>query len=247
MTQAVSGMLTETIHSADLSATPVEATVETNVTAPQALSDIPGLGPIRVRALHKAGYETVQSLREATLEQLTEVRGLTEAKARQIIEYLDRFPIEALIVPESIVDQTHSFEAEAAIEPLCYTEPEEPNPANVLVQRATRAMGEVIGLLVGPDATQLRSRVLRGLGTLSEHAESLAVDASFLSREAQDKAIRRLRRATKAVSDFVGSASDRKAQARLADVLDELNGKLSECRLKPRGKFETRTAGSKES
>src|SRR2546421_4076094 len=49
---------------------------------------IPGMGPIRTRALRKAGWETMERLRQATLADLIAVPGITEIKARQILDYL---------------------------------------------------------------------------------------------------------------------------------------------------------------
>src|SRR5438552_3820092 len=49
---------------------------------------IPGMGPIRTRALRKAGWETMERLRKATLADLMAVPGITEIKARQILDYL---------------------------------------------------------------------------------------------------------------------------------------------------------------
>ena len=49
---------------------------------------IPGMGPIRTRALRKAGWETMERLRKATLADLIAVPGITEIKARQILDYL---------------------------------------------------------------------------------------------------------------------------------------------------------------
>jgi hypothetical protein len=90
----------------------------------------------------------------------------------------------------------------------------------------------VIVVLLSPDAPQFRSRFLRILGEFAQCAESLATDAAYLSEEQRARAIRRLRRATKALSEFTaGNAADKKAQGRLADTLDELTSKLAECRL----------------
>src|SRR5688572_15191437 len=68
------------------------------VTPPRRLLEIPGLGPIRVRALLKAGFDTPAALRAADLTTLSAVPGLTEIKARQVLDFLAQFP--ALPDPE---------------------------------------------------------------------------------------------------------------------------------------------------
>src|SRR6185312_12562167 len=73
--------------------------VETGIPAvapPRSLADIPGLGPIRVRALNKAGWNSVSALRSAKLEALAAVPGMTEVKAQQIYDYLQPFTPEDL-------------------------------------------------------------------------------------------------------------------------------------------------------
>src|SRR5438067_53283 len=66
---------------------------------PRTLSDIPGLGPIRVRALQKAGWSNLSMLRSADLETLLTVPGLTEIKARHIQQFLASFAAEDLVPP----------------------------------------------------------------------------------------------------------------------------------------------------
>ncbi len=55
---------------------------------PDTVAEIPGLGPIRVRALEKAGLGTIAALSAASFETLMSVPGLTEVKARHIMSYL---------------------------------------------------------------------------------------------------------------------------------------------------------------
>ena len=52
------------------------------------IDQIPGIGIIRVRALRKAGWPTIASLRNANLENLLAVPGMTEIKAGQILEFV---------------------------------------------------------------------------------------------------------------------------------------------------------------
>ncbi len=201
---------------------------------PRALSDIPGLGPIRVRALQKAGWTDLSALRSADVNTLLTVPGLSEIKARHIQQYLASFTPDELSPRPPLEDamQLGGAILSRALGPDAPVVGELAAAPSQLVQRATRAMGEVVTALLSPDAPQFRSRLLRILGQLAQAAESLATDAPHLSDEQRSRAIRRLRRAGKALSEFNDSAmSDRKAQGRLADVLEELIGKLAECRL----------------
>ncbi|MEP6754757.1 MAG: helix-hairpin-helix domain-containing protein [Chthonomonadales bacterium] len=52
------------------------------------LETIPGIGPIRVRALRKAGYEDLESLRGALVADIAAIRGLTEIKAQYILDFV---------------------------------------------------------------------------------------------------------------------------------------------------------------
>lgn len=208
--------------------------VTTSATPPRALADIPGLGPIRVRALEKAGWGDLSALRSADLEQLLAVPGLTEIKARHIQQFLAPFTAEQLLplpAEGDVVVADSTLPAGLTMSQRTgYVESS--SGAAQVVQRATRAMGEVITVLLSPEAPQFRSRLLRILGQFSQCAESLATDAAHLSADQQARAIRRLRRAAKVVSELNGStAADKKAQGRLADALEELNTKLAECRL----------------
>lgn len=52
------------------------------------VDEIPGIGVIRARALKKAGWNTIGDLRKLSLEELAAVRGITEVKAGQILEFV---------------------------------------------------------------------------------------------------------------------------------------------------------------
>ena len=56
------------------------------------VDQIPGIGIIRARALKKAGWATVADLRAASLDDLLAVRGITEVKAAQILDYIHSLP-----------------------------------------------------------------------------------------------------------------------------------------------------------
>jgi hypothetical protein len=200
------------------------------VTPPRSLADIPGLGPIRVRALNKAGWNSVSALRSAKLEALAAVPGMTDIKAQQVYDYLQPFMPEDLI--ERIETPATESPAKAPANELSGASREPAPGAGQVVQRATRALGEVITVLLSPEAPQFRTRLLRILAQFAQCAESIATDAPYLSEEQQAQAVRRLRRAVKSLSEITGAgAADRKAQGRVADAIEELTAKLAECRL----------------
>lgn len=51
---------------------------------PSSVAELPGLGPIRLRALQKAGFDTLVKLKAATQSELEQVPGITPTKAEQI-------------------------------------------------------------------------------------------------------------------------------------------------------------------
>jgi len=60
---------------------------------PLSVADIPGLGPIRIRALQKAEWTNLKKLRGASVEVLcATVPGMTGVKAQYILDYLAQFP-----------------------------------------------------------------------------------------------------------------------------------------------------------
>ena len=195
-------------------------------TPPTALSDIPGLGPIRVRALKKAGFESLNSLKEAPLERLLEVPGLTEIKAAFIKEYLGQFAAPEAdtraqtVSPKSMQTEKSKISATRG------------DNATQVIGAGALVLGEIINLLLIPQASEYRSRLLREIGRLSQRTQSLLLDAEFLSSENQERAIKRLKRATEEISAFAKlNPEDRKVQTKLADTLEELGAKLAECGL----------------
>lgn len=68
---------------------------------PRSVADIPGLGPIRIRALQKAGWTSLKELRDSSVEALCmSVPGMTPIKAQYILDYLRPFSNQALKPPK---------------------------------------------------------------------------------------------------------------------------------------------------
>jgi hypothetical protein len=193
--------------------------------APHTPGDIPGLGPIRVRALHKAGLETLEALRAASLETLLAVPGMSEIKARHIQTYLARFPA----LPEAA---TKKKEPRTAVKPDAANAPllvQWENPASgapaipPLVAEAARAMGGVITLLISEHTVNFRNRLLNGLARFTRQCERVVTDGVPIPLQDLEKALRRLRRLTETFVEIAQQSEfDRKAQAKLADDVTEI-------------------------
>ncbi len=69
------------------------------------VTDIDGVGPSKAEALADAGYESVDDLREATAEELTEVEGISEALAADIVAQLSGVESELDEDEEVVVDE----------------------------------------------------------------------------------------------------------------------------------------------
>ena len=196
---------------------------------PRTLAEIPRLGPIRVRALQKAGLNNPVTLRNATIEQLLEVPGLTEVKAGQLRSYMQQFSVDTLKQASQAIEKENVQAVPKVSEPACGADSLSPlYDARVVTASASRVMGEIITLLLSPNAANLRSRLLRELGRLAQQCEMLSVDSIYLKASDMEKAARRLKRAAKELTDFSLQVTDKKAQQRLSDSLTEICDKLVE-------------------
>lgn len=184
---------------------------------PQRPSDIPGLGPIRVRALQKAGFSTLSALQAASLDALTAVPGMSEIKARHIQDYLAQFPV----LPEPAPEPAPKPEPE----PKKSTLLEE--SALSLQKAAAHALNRVVTLLVTASESSLRPRLLRELARFASRAETLIADAPRLSPKDRERSESRLKRITELLADaWTQNDLDKKAQARFAEDLSDLTDKL---------------------
>jgi len=181
---------------------------------------IPGLGPIRVRALHKSGFTSVESLRAATLAALAAVPGITEIKARYIHDYLAAFTLESILSAADPRDlrgpgQTSltQWESHAA-----------PSPVSPLTLEAAHALGAAITLLTSPHGVQLRNRLVSGFDRFGQECRALITEAVVVQDREVEKALRRLRRATERFIEVAAHQEfTKKDQGRLADELAELS------------------------
>jgi hypothetical protein len=181
------------------------------VPPPRRLLEIPGLGPIRVRALLKAGFTTPAALRAADLNTLCAVPGLSEIKARQVLDFLAQFPTLPDSEPEP---EPKSLPATDSVQDLRVA--------------AAQTMGRIVSLMAAGAENGLRPKLLRELARLAERAEAHITEVERLLPGEWERAERRLRQASALLASAASQAElDRKAQARLADELAALTNKLS--------------------
>ncbi|HZO90916.1 MAG TPA: helix-hairpin-helix domain-containing protein [Chthonomonadaceae bacterium] len=178
------------------------------VRSPKTPADIPGLGPIRVRALHKAGLGSLKALRAARLEDLLAVPGLSEIKARHILDYLARFPAAPGKAGKA--------------KKMGHT-------ADTSLAEAVEAARQAAGQIEHAHPNRLRPRLMSALAAFMALAATLPTADTGLSHKTQERALRRLRRITLELSQAAGQPDlGRKAQAELAESLVKACRKLSE-------------------
>ncbi|HZP80727.1 MAG TPA: helix-hairpin-helix domain-containing protein [Chthonomonadaceae bacterium] len=188
-------------------AAPAEEGPQT-LTPPRTPADIPGLGPIRVRALQKAGYDSLQSLRDARLEDLLAVPGMSEIKARHIQAFLAQFPAR----PAAESRKT-APEKQAKSDTALHAFP-------TLTEAVIGTLGRTITLLLSAPASNFRPRLIRELDRFARQVERLAAPGAQLSADAEKRILRRL-------NDICGEFAKvwmreqigRKEQAQLAATL----------------------------
>jgi hypothetical protein len=143
------------------------------------LETLPGMGPIRARALRKAGWDSIASLKKATVADLTAVPGITEIKARQLVEYLQQ-PASAPALPPQPTSRTRlKLTAETAAKAVS-PEPTEGRASVTALQSLQSLAAETgraaDGLLKSSLASTLDEPLVRQLGkliSLTEHTAGI--------------------------------------------------------------------------
>ncbi len=176
------------------------------------------MGPIRLRAIQKAGLDNLAALRNASLETLLAVPGLTEIKARHIQTFLAPFKD----LPTTEPAPAGKYAASHLVQ--WETSPTVVPALSPLTEEAVRALGQTARFLLGAHAPQFRNRLLRELARFVERAEILPLEPGDLHADVQEQRMRQLRRAGE---EFIAADAqpelDRKAQSKLADTLAEIN------------------------
>lgn len=203
------------------------------VSAIHALSDIPGLGPIRVRALEKAGLGNLSVLRAASREQLMAVPGMSTIKAEQIQAFLANASFTG---PEETVDKLAAPSRPArsprnASVPVSSDSEMTPSaliaPVSAWDQESSGICVDLITLLVSPPAPDFRARLLRELVRFAAGMPAWQKGLAEVGDEAQERALRRVRRLKEALTEALVSPDlDRKTQSRLAEELADASDRL---------------------
>jgi hypothetical protein len=189
-------------------------------TVPTRLAEIPGLGPIRIRALNKFGLDTVESLKSASIETLMEVPGITEYKAHYIRDYLARFSLDTIRAAAMPPTQRGAVNT-SLTQWESHTTSEHVSP---LAVEAARALGAVIRILTSPHGVQLRNRLVGAFERFGQECQALITEAVTVQDREAEKSLRRLRKATERFIDIASQQEFAKRdQGNLADELAELS------------------------
>lgn len=179
---------------------------------PKSLYDIPGIGPIRVRALQKAGFTTLVALWEASEEQIAAVPGISPTKARQIKAFLQQFPPEKTKAQQEVV-----YPAADAGWLRVVSLPRNATP----VQKEARTLfREIVVLLLAPPATRYRRRLLRALLLLLQRCAQLLQDPQDFSVQQEEHLSGALQNLFTALQPVVAKPLiDEKEQLRLTRLI----------------------------
>lgn len=194
-------------------------TLAPSPTPGEPVETIPGLGVIRARALRKAGWDNTASLKKATLADLLAVRGLSERKAQQILDYVHR-PLAPETEPEKGRQESRVESREKAAS--------KPKTERHSLQQAIQAVATAAdALLKSEQASGFEKRLARQLGKVAYLAEHAMLNGEPQAVGEPERAIVLLQRLGEALSD--ASARERlgrKRQDRLADALRDSRRKL---------------------
>ncbi len=196
-------------------------------TVPTSPAEIPGLGPIRVRALIKSGFLTVESLKSASVEDLTAVPGLTVIKARYINDYLAPLSLESIRKAAAAAARS-GMNHTALTQWESHTAADQVSPFAV---EAARALGAVISVLSSPHGVQLRNRLVAAFDRFGQECQALITEAVIVQDSEAEKSLRRLRKATERLAGIPTQQEFAKRdQGHLADELAELSAWIADLR-----------------
>ena len=180
-----------------------------SVSPPRSLQDIPGLGPIRIRSLVKAGYTNLALLQSAEATAISTVPGMSEAKAEDLVQYLAQF--ETLPNAEPVKVSAGGVLDLSGVD------------CNRLQLAVAETLCRSVRLLLSPQAPDFRPRLLKSLERLSIRLEALSMDASSVSPPDSKKISAWLQTLSSELPyDKPKEAADRKVQAKLSEMIDSL-------------------------
>jgi hypothetical protein len=216
-----------------------------------AVEEIPGLGPIRARALMKAGYRTISLLRAASTAEIGAVPGMTDVKASQLCAYLrgeaDRVggPTPAPQVPPVVVpaDAPRAKPQPAPRTRAARATPAAPKAAPKAMPKAVaapvsfsepplaiaahRVSATVEELLRGAAASTFERGFARQLGKVATLAERIAHEAA--GGTDRERITGQLRKVLQLIEEISTADSlSTKRQERFADDLRDRRHKIQE-------------------
>ncbi|HLI48253.1 MAG TPA: helix-hairpin-helix domain-containing protein [Chthonomonas sp.] len=191
------------------------------------LHSIPGLGPIRVRALQKAGFDSLAALQYCSEESLAAIPGIGPIKARQIKNYVEQFPPTTAKTAEPLVASPSTDLSWLRVVSL-------PRQATPLQRAAREAFREIVAILLSPAALNYRRRLLHALLQLLQGCTLLLQQAPTETAESDNAKLLQLqslcgllqRTLADAVTEGQRAGMDNKAQARLARQLRKIGKDL---------------------
>lgn len=217
------------IGKSDAERKPQQSDERSEVSAiPSSPSAIPGMGPIRYRALCKAGLRTFRDISQSSVETLAAIPGITEIKATSFLSYLAQFSADQIAAAsEGNLDvsvkgpELNQWEAQSA-----------PASVSALAIEAARALTGSVRLLTSPAGSELRHRLLASIDRFAVECQAVVIECVNPRSSETEKQLRRIRKVTEALIDMSKRTDpDRKEQARCADELSEITSWLSKARL----------------
>src|SRR5258708_2152493 len=202
-----------------------ENTEVSQPTKPVTLSDsvhlIPGIGIVRARALEKAGYSTLEQVKPLKIEDLTAVRGISEVKAQQILEFVGSLKS----APQRTRRTTSRRVPVAAPAPI--PPPNNPAVLDGLVREAAKEVSKVAAdLLRAPASAHFEKRLARQLGKLAFYTERLAANGLPTGADAERFASQLNKIKDLLPSIFASPPSAVKKQEKIADKLRSVRKEL---------------------
>lgn len=165
-------------------------------------------------------------MKKATLADLLAVRGLSERKAQQILDYVRRPPAPETEPEKGSRESRGESREKAASKPN--TERRALNAENRSLQRAIRAVAAAAdALLKSPQASDFEKRFARQLGKVAYLAEHAMPNGVTQALGEPERAVALLQRLGEMLSD--ASARERlgrKRQDRIAEALRDSRRKL---------------------
>ncbi len=188
------------------------------------LESVPGVGIVRARSLRKAGFPDLDALRNATVEQIAAIPGISAQKAQQLVDYAKNFahtpptstraPVRRRRTVGAAPTRTRRVVTTPTAKPARTRRATEPE--NEVAALARRVAQSASDLLRSKEASAFRRSLARQVAKVVALTDRLI--ASSGADDMAEKAKAQLNKIETAISR-AASASKRKAQGRIAAEL----------------------------